>query len=143
MVPEWNHFIHMQIDHPKWPSGAVTKNSINTLKWQYLKNYWLKLIKLCARTFSCMKPFWVFESNYFRFMHFQMDCPRWPLGPVTKKHKHENDNISETIDWNLSNFVPECFFVCSRFEFSQFGIPRWPPFAVTKIAQNMKMTISQ
>ena len=25
MVPEWNHFIFMQIDNPRWPPGAVTK----------------------------------------------------------------------------------------------------------------------
>ena len=29
MVPEWNHFIFMQIYNPRWPPGAVTKNSIN------------------------------------------------------------------------------------------------------------------
>ena len=30
MVPKWNYFILMQIDYPRWPSGTVTKNSINT-----------------------------------------------------------------------------------------------------------------
>ena len=30
MVPEWNHFIFMQTDNPRWPPGAVTKNSIKT-----------------------------------------------------------------------------------------------------------------
>ena len=25
MVPEWNYFIFMQIDNPRWPPGAVTK----------------------------------------------------------------------------------------------------------------------
>ena len=30
MVPEWNYFIFMQIDYPRWPPGTVTKNSINT-----------------------------------------------------------------------------------------------------------------
>ena len=29
MVPEWNYFIFMQIDYPRWPPGTVTKNSIN------------------------------------------------------------------------------------------------------------------
>ena len=28
MVPKWNYFILMQIDYPRWPPGAVTKNSI-------------------------------------------------------------------------------------------------------------------
>ena len=30
MVPEWNYFIFMQINYPRWPPGTVTKNSINT-----------------------------------------------------------------------------------------------------------------
>ena len=30
MVPEWNYFIFVQIDYPRWPPGNVTKNSINT-----------------------------------------------------------------------------------------------------------------
>ena len=30
VVPEWNHFIFMQIDNPRWPPRAVTKNSTNT-----------------------------------------------------------------------------------------------------------------
>ena len=30
MVPKWNYFIFMQIDYPRCPPGAVTKNSINT-----------------------------------------------------------------------------------------------------------------
>ena len=25
MVPEWNYFIFMQIDYPRWPPGTVTK----------------------------------------------------------------------------------------------------------------------
>ena len=29
MVPELNHFIFMQIDNPRWPPGAITKNSTN------------------------------------------------------------------------------------------------------------------
>ena len=49
MVPEWNYFIFMQIDYPRWPPGTVTKNSINT------KNNILRtideLIRLCARMF--------------------------------------------------------------------------------------------
>ena len=30
MVLEWNHFTFRQIDNPRWPPGAVTKNSTNT-----------------------------------------------------------------------------------------------------------------
>ena len=30
MVPEWNHNIFMQIDNPRWPPGAVSKNGTNT-----------------------------------------------------------------------------------------------------------------
>ena len=30
MVPEWNHFILMQINNPRWWPGCVTENSTNT-----------------------------------------------------------------------------------------------------------------
>ena len=30
MVSEWNYFIFMQIDNPRWLPGAITKNSTNT-----------------------------------------------------------------------------------------------------------------
>ena len=30
MVAEWNHFIYMQIDNPRWLPGAVSKKSTNT-----------------------------------------------------------------------------------------------------------------
>ena len=30
LVFEWNYFKFMQIDYQRWPSGTVTKNSINT-----------------------------------------------------------------------------------------------------------------
>ena len=30
IVPDWKHFIFMQTDYPRWPPGAVSKNSINT-----------------------------------------------------------------------------------------------------------------
>ena len=29
MVSVWNHFIFMPIDNPRWPPGAITKNSTN------------------------------------------------------------------------------------------------------------------
>ena len=27
MVPEWNYFIFMQINYPRWPPGTVTNQS--------------------------------------------------------------------------------------------------------------------
>ena len=53
-------------------------------------------------------------------------------GHYLKLHiNNENDDSSRTIGWYLSNFVPECLIYKFVLIFLQFGIPRWPPFAVT------------
>ena len=83
-----------------------------------------------------MVPTW----NYFIFM--QIDYPRWPPGTVTKNSINTKMTISEdplveidpSLCQNVSCINPLYFFL-------QFGIPRW--LLLLKIAQNMKMTLSQ
>ena len=84
MVPEWNYFMFMQIDYPRWPPGTVTKNSINT----------------------------------------KMTISEDPL-----------DEIDPTLCQNVSCIQP--LFFCS------LGFQDGCHLLLLKIAQNMKMTISQ
>ena len=55
MVPEWNHFIYMQIDNPRWPPRAVTKNSGTkiTISQEPLD----EIDPLLCQNVSCMKTF--------------------------------------------------------------------------------------
>ena len=55
MVPEWNHFIFMQIDNPRWPPGAVTKNSIIT-KMTISQEPLVEIDATLCQNVSCMKP---------------------------------------------------------------------------------------
>ena len=82
MVPKWKYFIFMQIAYPRWPPGAVTKNSIN-MKMTISLDPLVEIDPSLCQNVFCMNPLY----------------------------------------------------------FLQFGIPRWP--LLLKIAQNMKMTISQ
>ena len=50
MVPEWNHFIFMQIKNPRWPPGSVTKNSTNA-KMTISQEPSNEIDQLCARMF--------------------------------------------------------------------------------------------
>ena len=83
-----------------------------------------------------MVPKW----NYFIFM--QIDYPRWLPGTVTKNSINTKVTVSQDplveIDPSLCQHVP-----CMNplYFFLHFGIPRW--LLLLKIAQNMKMTISQ
>ena len=56
MVPEWNHLIFMQIDYPRWPPGAVTKNSMNT-KMTISKEPLVEIDPFCARMFLVWSHF--------------------------------------------------------------------------------------
>ena len=56
MVPEWNHFILMQIDNPRWPQGAVTKNSIKT-KMTISQEPLVEIDLTLCQNVSCMKAF--------------------------------------------------------------------------------------
>ena len=70
----------MQIDCPRWPSGAVTKTSINTKK-----------------TISQEPECFLYEASFFFFFFFflQFGITRWLPFAVTKNiTEHENDNIS-------------------------------------------------
>ena len=46
----------MQIDYPKWPSGEVTKNSINT-KMMTAQEPLVEIDLTVCKNVSCMKPF--------------------------------------------------------------------------------------
>ena len=83
-----------------------------------------------------MVPKW----NYFIFL--QIDYPRWPPGTVTKNSINTKMTISQdtlveidpTFGQNVYCMNPLHFFL-------QFGILR--RLLLLRIAQNMKMTISQ
>ena len=59
MVPEWNYSIFMQIDHPRWPPGTVTKNSINT-KMTTSQDPLVEIDPTFGQNVSCMNPLYVF-----------------------------------------------------------------------------------
>ena len=56
MVPEWNHFIFMQIDYPRWSSGAVTKNRLNT-KMTISQEPLVEIDPTLCQNVSSVKPF--------------------------------------------------------------------------------------
>ena len=56
MVHEWNHFIFMQIDNPRWPPEAVTKNRTNT-KMTISQEPLDQIDPPFCQNVSCMKPF--------------------------------------------------------------------------------------
>ena len=92
MVPEWNHFIFMQIDNPRWPPGAIAKNSTNT-KMTISQEPKDEIDSVLCQNVSCMKLFCFFEWNHFKFM--QTDYPRWPSGAVTKNCINTKMTISQ------------------------------------------------
>ena len=72
----------------------------------------------------------------------QIDYPRRPPGAVTKiAYKHENDDISRTITWYWSNFVPECFWYEAVMISCNLAFQDGRHLPLLKIAQTM--TISQ
>ena len=56
MATEWNHFLFMQIDNPRWLPGAVTKNGINT-KMTVSQEPLDEIDPSLRQSVSCMKPF--------------------------------------------------------------------------------------
>ena len=81
MVPKWNYFILMQIDCPRWPPGAVTKNSINP-KMTISKDPLVEIDPSLCQNVSCMNPLYFFAV--------------WDskMAAITKKRaEYENDNI--------------------------------------------------
>ena len=95
MVPKWTFFIFMQIDYPRWPPGTVTKNSMNT-KLTISQDPLFEIDPTFGQNVSCMNPvyfFAVWDSK---------------IAAVTKNSaEHENDNISITALWILTEFVSE------------------------------------
>ena len=92
MVPEWNYFIFMQIDYPRWPPGTITKISINT-KMTISQDPLVKIDPTLCQNVSCMKPLCFF----FFFFFLQFEIPRWlPFANTKNSAEHENDNISIT-----------------------------------------------
>ena len=69
MVPEWNHFIFMQIVYPIWPLEAVTKNSIN-MKMTISQEPLVEIDPSLCQNVSCTKPFFFFMEL------FQIDANR-------------------------------------------------------------------
>ena len=56
MVAEWNHFMFMQIDNPRWLPGAVTIKSTNT-KMTISQEPLDEIDPSLCQNVSCMKPF--------------------------------------------------------------------------------------
>ena len=57
MVAEWNHFMFMQIDNPRWLPGAVTENSPN-MKITKSQEPPHEIDPSLFQNVSCRKPFW-------------------------------------------------------------------------------------
>ena len=84
MVFEWNHFIFMQIDYPRWPLRTVTKNSINK-KMTISQDPLVEIDPSLCQNVSCMNPLYFFAIGDSK------------MAAVTKNSaEHENDNISIT-----------------------------------------------
>ena len=87
MVPEWNYFIFMQIDYPRWPPGTVTENSINT-KMTISQDPLAEIDPTLCQNVSCMKLLYLF---------LQFGVLRWlPFADTKNSAEHENDHISIT-----------------------------------------------
>ena len=82
-----------------------------------------------------MVPKW----NYFIFM--QIDYPRWPPGTVTKNSINTIMTISQDPLVEIDPTFGQNVYCMNPLHFLQFGILR--RLLLLRIAQNMKMTISQ
>ena len=69
MVPEWNYFIFIQIDFPRWPPGTVTKNSMNT-KMTISQNLLVEIDPTLCQNVSCMKPLYFSQFGIPRLLPF-------------------------------------------------------------------------
>ena len=56
VVPEWNHFIFMQMDSPRWPPEIVTRNSIS-MKMTISQEPLVEIDPTLCQNVYCMKPF--------------------------------------------------------------------------------------
>ena len=55
----------MQNDYPRWPSGVVTKNSIN-MKMTISQEPLVEIDPTLCQNISCMKPFCIFCNLAFQ-----------------------------------------------------------------------------
>ena len=116
-------------------------NSINK-KWQYLKSHRLKLIQLCASMFLVWIPFDFLIWTISNLCKLTIQNGR--QGPLLKiAYKHEDDDISRTIGWYWSNFVPERFLYKAILIFCNLAFQDGRHLPLLKIAQIMKITKSQ
>ena len=85
----------MQIDYQRWPSGAFTKNSINT-KMRISQEPLVETDPTLCQNVSCMKPF-----CFFAIWHSKMA----PFAVTKNSTERENGSISVTVQWMLTKFV--------------------------------------
>ena len=52
MVPEWNHFIFMQIDYPRWPPGSLNGTISYLCKLTIQDGHQGPLLKIMKMTIS-------------------------------------------------------------------------------------------
>ena len=71
VVPEWNHFIFMQMDSPRWPPEIVTRNSIS-MKMTISQEPLVEIDPTLCQSVYCMKPFWFLA-------HLSTKCSRWAI----------------------------------------------------------------
>ena len=64
MVPEWNYFIFMLIDYPRWPPGTVTKNNTNR-KMTISQDPLVEIDPTLCQNVSCMKLLYFFLQLFF------------------------------------------------------------------------------
>ena len=67
MVSEWNYFIFMPIDFPRWPPGTVTQSSINT-KITIFQDPLVEIDPTLFQNVSCINPLYFFCSLRFLFV---------------------------------------------------------------------------
>ena len=67
MVPKLNYYIFMQIDHPRWPPGTVTKSSINT-KMTISQDPLLEIDPTLCQNVYCMNPLYILQFGILRWL---------------------------------------------------------------------------
>ena len=109
-------FIFFRFPIPRWPPSAVTKNNIK----RGSVNISIAVEWTLTKFVSKWSLHWV-ASKLNR-----IDQSRWlPL----LKYKNVTQRKSH---WNRTNFISQWLLHEANISFL-FGIPRWPPSAVTKI----------
>ena len=95
----------MQIDHPRWPPGTVTKNSINT-KMTISQDPFVEIDPTLCQNVSCMNPLYFLEV--------------WDskMATVTKNStEHENDDIFNNCLMDFDQICVRMILAWSCFKF--------------------------